>query len=69
LNEAKQNAYKIRSLQSFSFKLIGIEKGVGVREKAKNVCELLDHPETVEEERAKVKEIRSKLSGFSIGSM
>lgn len=55
--------YKIKRLQSFSFKDKGGEKGSGVRDKVKSICELLENSELVAEERAKAQQIRTKLSG------
>jgi hypothetical protein len=68
MTQIKSNSYKIKSLQSFSFKLVGVEKGIGIKEKAKQICELIDNPETLEEERNKTKAIRAKLSGMPSAS-
>eukprot|EP00826_Nyctotherus_ovalis_P059686 TRINITY_DN8323_c0_g1_i1.p1 TRINITY_DN8323_c0_g1~~TRINITY_DN8323_c0_g1_i1.p1 ORF type:complete len:261 (+),score=72.90 TRINITY_DN8323_c0_g1_i1:341-1123(+) len=67
ISSIRGNIYKIKSLQTFSLKL-NSEKGSGIREKSKSICELIDNPEYLEEERAKTKEIRSKLSEASGGS-
>jgi len=56
--------YNIKRFQTFSLKLDS-DKGSGIREKSKVICELIDNPELLEEEREKTREIRSKLSGHS----
>jgi hypothetical protein len=58
------NIYNIKKFQTFSLKL-DTDKGSGIREKSKIVCELVDNPELLEEEREKTREIRSKLTGHS----
>ena len=65
----KGNIYKIKSFQSFTVKA-GSEKGSGIREKAKVICDLLENPDMLEEERTKTRELRNKLGGVrSYGSI
>ncbi len=68
ISQIRSNSYRIKALENFSYHIVGAEKGIGVREKSKSICELLDHPDQLEEERAKAKQIRSKLTGMSTGS-
>eukprot|EP00826_Nyctotherus_ovalis_P002205 TRINITY_DN1041_c0_g1_i6.p2 TRINITY_DN1041_c0_g1~~TRINITY_DN1041_c0_g1_i6.p2 ORF type:complete len:176 (-),score=70.27 TRINITY_DN1041_c0_g1_i6:48-575(-) len=63
----KGNIYKIKSFQSFTTSA-GTGKSSGIREKAKNICELLEDPDRLEEEREKTREVRNKLSGGSYSS-
>eukprot|EP00826_Nyctotherus_ovalis_P002202 TRINITY_DN1041_c0_g1_i48.p1 TRINITY_DN1041_c0_g1~~TRINITY_DN1041_c0_g1_i48.p1 ORF type:complete len:321 (-),score=95.26 TRINITY_DN1041_c0_g1_i48:50-1012(-) len=44
------------------------DRSSGIREKAKNICELLEDPDRLEEEREKTREVRNKLSGGSYSS-
>lgn len=67
VSSIRGNIYKIKSFQTFSLKL-DPSKGNGIREKSKIICEMIDNPERLEEERIKLKEIRSKLSGSSGGN-
>jgi len=69
ITSIKGNIYKIKSFQSFTTK-VGSEKSAGIREKAKTICELIEDPDKLEEEREKTKELRNKLSGgsYSTGS-
>lgn len=58
------NIYKVRSWQSIKFEAHP-EKGRGIKEKSKAICELVDNKELLEEERMKMKDIRSKFLGMS----
>lgn len=60
----KGNIYKIKSFQSFTTKST-TAKSTGIREKAKLICDLLEDPEKLEEERERTRDIRNKLSGGS----
>ena len=62
--KVKKNLFKIKSFQFFISSL-GPEKGNGIREKSKIVCELLENPDVLEDERKRAKEMRAKLSGMS----
>ncbi len=65
----KGNIYKIKSFQTFASKAgVGAEKGNGIREKAKAICDLLENPELLDEERNKTKQLRNKLSGVAVSS-
>ena len=57
--------HKIKRMQSFSYRDKGTDKGNGVRDKAKAVCELLENSEQLAEERTKSQQIRTKLSGMA----
>jgi epsin len=63
ITEAKENRSKIRRLETFSYQRDGVEKGTGVREKAKVVTELLDDDEHLKSERAEAAKLRSKFTG------
>jgi epsin len=63
LEEAKDNRSKIRKLETFSYLRDGVEKGTGVREKAKAVTELLDDEDLLKRERAEAAKLRTKFTG------
>ncbi len=65
VSQVLSNSYKIKVLQSFSSMHSGSDRGVGIREKAKAIGELLENPELLDEEREKTRQIRAKLSGGS----
>lgn len=64
INTIKSNIYKIKPFLNFTTKA-STEKGAGIREKSKMICDLLDNPDLLEDEREKVRKLRSKLSGVS----
>merc|ERR1719487_810039 len=67
IDEARDNLYKIRSLEGFHFEEEGKDKGIGLREKAKVVAELLNDRSTLREERDKCRQLRDKFVGISAG--
>merc|ERR1719487_559091 len=67
IDESRDNLYKIRSLEGFHHEEEGKDKGVGVREKAKVVAELLNDRATLREEREKCRQLRDKFVGISAG--
>merc|ERR1719199_1950650 len=67
IDEARDNLYKIRSLEGFHHEEEGKDKGVGLREKAKVVAELLNDRSSLREERDKCRQLRDKFVGISAG--
>merc|ERR1719387_2540920 len=67
IDEARDNLYKIRSLEGFHHEEEGKDKGVGLREKAKIVAELLNDRSSLREEREKCRQLRDKFVGISAG--
>lgn len=65
LSDIKTNSHRIISLENFSYREEGVERGIGIRDKIKIIEELIDNPDILEEERDKAKNIRNKLSGRS----
>ena len=65
VDAAKDHIYKIRNLESFSFYEGNIDKGSGVREKSKQLIELLQSNEMIREERDKARSLRNKFVGIS----
>merc|ERR1719161_3279262 len=68
IDEARDNLYKIRSLEGFHHEEEGKDKGVGLREKAKAVAELLNDRNTLREEREKCRQLRDKFVGIAAGA-
>ena len=65
-NEARSEVYKIRPLQDFKHMEEGRDKGMGIRDKAKAVADLLGDAEQLKAERAKATETRRNLSVFPV---
>jgi len=53
--------FKIRSLENFSYQEEGNEKGQGVRDKSKEICELLNDSDKLTAEREFATNTRNKL--------
>jgi len=58
---------RIRLLEGYNYFEGLSDKGVGVSEKAKELSELMNNPEKLEEERTKSKDLRKKLGKFDSG--
>jgi hypothetical protein len=56
--------YKIRSLQEFNFYEGTIEKASGIREKARQIIEMLGSNEILRNEREKARQLRNKFVGI-----
>lgn len=56
--------YKIRSLQEYNFYEGSMDKGSGVREKSKQVVDLLGNNELIRSEREKARALRNKFVGI-----
>ena len=63
IQEIKDDMYKIRSLQDFNFSENGTDRGQGVRDRARSICELLSDPEKLQQEREFARKTRDKLHG------
>ena len=50
IHEIKDDMYKIRSLQDFNFSENGTNRGQGVCDRARSICELLSDPEKLQQE-------------------
>ena len=65
IDAARDRIYKIRSLENFSFFEGSIDKGSGVREKSKQISELLGSNDMIRSEREKARTLRNKFVGIS----
>lgn len=64
----RTHIFKIKMLEGFKYKENNVEKGIGIRDKAKVITELVQNSEMLKEERDKAKLVRAKISGFNYSS-
>ena len=64
-DEAKGESYRLRPLHDFKFMEEGRDKGAGIREKSKQLTDLLADPEALRTERNKAREGKEKYAGVS----
>ena len=67
-DEAKGESYRLRPLHDFKFMEEGRDKGAGIREKSKQLTDLLADPEALRAERNKAREGKEKYAGVSSNS-
>ena len=65
IEASRDKMNKIRGLQDYNFYEGTADKGSGVREKSKQVVDLLNSNETIRSEREKAKTLRNKFVGIS----
>lgn len=65
IESSRDRLHKIRSLQDYNYYEQSVDKGSGVREKAKQLVELLGSNEMIRSEREKARALRSKFVGIS----
>jgi epsin len=65
IEASRDNLGKIRGLQEFNYYENSIDKGSGVREKAKQIVELLGNNDYIRDERQKARALRNKFIGIS----
>jgi epsin len=63
VDDARNHSHILRNLHNFNYYEGTIDRGVGVREKAKQIVELLADDERIREERLKAKQLREKFGG------
>lgn len=63
IQEIKDEMFKIRSFQDFSYNDNGTDRGSGLRDKARAVCELLSDAQKLEEEREFARKNKEKFGG------
>ena len=64
-DEARSELHKVRSLEEFKYMEEGREKGAGIREKSKQLVELLTNAELLKNERLKARESKEKYVGIA----
>jgi hypothetical protein len=69
VEECRDRIYKIRTLQDYNYYEGTIDKGAGVREKSRQIVELLQSNDLIKSEREKARTLRSKLKGIDSNSL
>lgn len=64
IEECRDKMYKIRSFQDFNYYEGTIEKASGIREKSRQIVELLGSNELIRSERDKARQLRNKFVGI-----
>lgn len=65
VQDLKDDLYKIWTLQDLHYTVEGVDKAAGIRDKAKQIVELVSDPAKLEEEREFARKNRDKFKGFS----
>jgi len=68
VDDARNHGHILRSLGQFNYYEGTIDRGLGVREKSKQVLEMLSDDDRVREERQKSRKLREKFGNFNKGS-
>ena len=69
VDDARNHGHSLRALQQFNYYEGTIDRGQGVREKAKQLIDTLGDDERVREERMKARKLREKFGGGSLGGV
>jgi len=69
VEDARDHMYQMRSLCDFQYNDGSADHGINVREKSRQICELLDDRERLKEEREKARANRGKYGGVSSEKM
>eukprot|EP00531_Pseudo-nitzschia_arenysensis_P015679 CAMPEP_0116151966 /NCGR_PEP_ID=MMETSP0329-20121206/20392_1 /TAXON_ID=697910 /ORGANISM="Pseudo-nitzschia arenysensis, Strain B593" /LENGTH=350 /DNA_ID=CAMNT_0003648641 /DNA_START=93 /DNA_END=1142 /DNA_ORIENTATION=- len=68
VDDARNHGHVLRSLGQFNYYEGTIDRGLGVREKSKQILEVLSDDDRVREERQKARKLREKFGNFNKGS-
>jgi len=63
VDDARNHGHVLRALHQFNYYEGTVDRGVGVREKSKQLIEILGDDERVREERMKARKLREKFAG------
>jgi len=63
VDDARNHSHKLRSLNNFNYYEGTVDRGIGVKEKAKQIIEMLSDNDQIREEREKAKNLRDKFGG------
>jgi epsin len=63
VDDARNHGHVLRKLQQFNYYEGTIDRGLGVREKSKQLVDILSDNERIREERQKAKKLREKFQG------
>eukprot|EP00594_Rhizosolenia_setigera_P013525 CAMPEP_0178972448 /NCGR_PEP_ID=MMETSP0789-20121207/21023_1 /TAXON_ID=3005 /ORGANISM="Rhizosolenia setigera, Strain CCMP 1694" /LENGTH=716 /DNA_ID=CAMNT_0020659905 /DNA_START=73 /DNA_END=2223 /DNA_ORIENTATION=- len=67
VDDAQGHKHFLKGLHNFNYYEGTVDRGIGVREKSKQIVELLSDDERVREERQKAKQLREKFGGSMRG--
>ena len=65
VDDARNHSHLLRNLDKFNYYEGTVDRGVGVREKSKQVVEMLQDDDRIREERQKARKLREKFAGRS----
>ncbi|KAL9180139.1 hypothetical protein ACHAXT_008109 [Thalassiosira profunda] len=65
VDDARNHSHLLRNLERFNYYEGTVDRGLGVREKSKQVVEILQDDERIREERQKARQLREKFAGRS----
>ena len=63
VDDARNHGHVLRSLQQFNYYEGTVDRGVGVREKSKQLLDVLGDDDSIREERQKARKLREKFGG------
>ena len=63
VDDARNHSHLLRSLDKFNYYEGTVDRGLGVREKAKQLLDVLGDDERIREERMKARQLREKFAG------
>lgn len=63
VDDARNHSHTLRALHQFNYYEGTVDRGLGVREKSKQIVEILGDDERIREERQKAKKLREKFGG------
>lgn len=66
VDDARNHSHLLRSMDRFNYYEGTVDRGQGVREKAKQITDMLGDDERIREERMKARQLREKFSGRSM---
>eukprot|EP00957_Ditylum_brightwellii_P051883 3935245-Ditylum_brightwellii.AAC.1 len=63
VDDARNHSHTLRSLHQFNYYEGTVDRGSGVREKSKQIVEILGDDERIREERTRARQLREKFGG------
>merc|ERR1712194_830386 len=69
VDETRNHIHLVRSLSNFNYYEGTVDRGIGVREKSKQILELIGDDERIREERQKAKNLREKFGGIATSAI
>jgi epsin len=66
VDDARNHSHVLRNLNRFNYYEGTVDRGVGVREKSKQLIEILSSDDNIREERQNARKMREKFSGSSM---